>query len=104
VYKRQEVAAGYWRAFQTTDAEIGLIGLTRDSANNRLTNDQIGSIAVPVGLIWGERDTLTPLEQSARLQALLRGARLTVIAGAGHQPMEERPEDFNPALLALLSF
>ena len=98
-----EVQDGYWRAFRTSGWELGLIGLTRDAAGNRLADAQVSQIAAPALLVWGERDTLTPLDQAERLRALLPDAALTVIPAAGHQPMEEAPDAFNAALLAWLA-
>lgn len=91
----------YWRAFETPGAYNGLIGLTRDAAPNRLTETQIAGITAPTQVIWGELDTVTPLAQGEALAALIAGSQLTVIAEAGHQPMEERPPAFIEALSGL---
>jgi len=61
------------------------------------------SIAAPTLLVWGERDALVPLAHAEALAALLPGATLTVVEGAGHVPMWERPEAFNAALAEFLS-
>jgi pimeloyl-ACP methyl ester carboxylesterase len=98
-----ETIAAYWRAFQTKGWETAFIGLTRDGATNRLTDAQMKSISVPTCLLWGERDTWTPLAQAERLRSLLPNvAAFAVISGSGHQPMEEAPTRFNEHLLAFL--
>ncbi|MBL8153976.1 MAG: alpha/beta hydrolase [Anaerolineae bacterium] len=97
-----EVVDGYWRAFQTADWPNGLIGLSRDSSSP-LAEETIRGITAPTLLIWGERDTVTPLAQGERLRDLLPDASLTIIPGVGHQPMEEAVEAFNAALLGFLS-
>jgi pimeloyl-ACP methyl ester carboxylesterase len=55
-------------------------------------------IRFPVTLIWGEKDTVTPLSQAQHLHALIPGSRLTVIPRAGHVPMIEEPDEFAKAL------
>jgi pimeloyl-ACP methyl ester carboxylesterase len=56
----------------------------------------------PTVLIWGEKDTVTPLEQAKDLQTLLPQATLTVLPGLGHIPQIEDPLAFNAALLQAL--
>lgn len=41
-------------------------------------------INTPTLLIWGARDSETPLEEGERLRALIRGSRLEVIPNASH--------------------
>lgn len=60
---------------------------------------ELRSIAAPVLLIWGEHDVLVPLEVALRMHAAIPDARLTVVPGASHMPMWERPEAFS-ALVA----
>jgi len=62
----------------------------------------VGRIQLPVTLIVGANDG--PLPQAMRdLQALIPGAVLEVIPGAGHLPNIEQPDAFNAALLRHLS-
>lgn len=97
--------AGYWRPFQAKDWDIGLIGLVRDSATNRLSDDQVAELAqfAPRTLIiWGEADTITPFEIGRELAERLSGAQFVSYAGVGHQPMEELSDAFNRDLIAFL--
>lgn len=52
---------------------------------------ELQTIAAPVQLIMGERDTLVPLNAAKQTQALCRDARLEIIAGAGHAPFLAAP-------------
>ena len=97
-----ETIAGYWRTFQTNGWDIGLIGLTRDSAGNKVAETQIKTISASTLLLWGERDTVTPLAQGEQLRDLLPNVSLSVIPAAGHQPMEEASSAFNEQLLTFL--
>lgn len=57
---------------------------------------------LPAAIIWGERDSVTPVEQARDLQTLLPQATLTLLPGLGHIPQIEDPEAFNDALLRTL--
>jgi len=56
----------------------------------------------PTALIWGEKDSVTPLDQAHDLQRLIPQASLSVHAGLGHIPQIEDPAAFNAALLTAL--
>jgi pimeloyl-ACP methyl ester carboxylesterase len=57
---------------------------------------------VPVTIIWGDKDTVTPLDQANDLKTLLPQATLTILPGLGHIPQIEDPAAFNDALLKAL--
>jgi len=61
-------------------------------------------VQAPIDAIWGEFDAPhpDPAAQLAVLRQFQPGVQMTVIQGAGHWPMYERPEAFNAALLAAL--
>lgn len=58
---------------------------------------------VPVELLWGEADTITPLAQAKALQGWIHEAHLQVLPGVGHIPHIEDPAGFAVALRAALS-
>jgi pimeloyl-ACP methyl ester carboxylesterase len=55
-------------------------------------------VAVPVTLILGERDMMTPAKAGKALAAALPNARTVVLPGAGHMMMVERPDELLAAL------
>jgi pimeloyl-ACP methyl ester carboxylesterase len=55
-------------------------------------------IAIPVTLILGERDMMTPARAGKALAAALPNARTVVLDGAGHIMMAERPDELLAAL------
>jgi pimeloyl-ACP methyl ester carboxylesterase len=57
-------------------------------------------VSVPVTLVLGERDLMTPLKAGRALAATLPDARVTVLPGAGHMLMAERPDEVLGALAA----
>lgn len=65
--------------------------LSRSSAN-------LQAMRPPVAIIWGDADTVTPLDQGRRLQELTRARSLRILPGVGHIPHIEDPEAFRGAL------
>jgi pimeloyl-ACP methyl ester carboxylesterase len=55
-------------------------------------------IKVPVTLILGERDMMTPAKAGKALAAAIPGARTVVLPGAGHMMMAEQPDELLAAL------
>ena len=55
-------------------------------------------VAVPVTLILGERDMMTPAKAGKALAAALPVSRTIVLRGAGHMMMVERPDELLAAL------
>lgn len=60
------------------------------------------SLQMPVTLMWGEQDSITPLSQAQALKALMPQATLVVMAGVGHIPQIEDVELFNRTLAQVL--
>lgn len=58
----------------------------------------LGEIAVPTLLIWGEKDGITSRAHHDEILEAIPGAKLEVIAGAGHLPTVEAPEIVVPLL------
>lgn len=52
----------------------------------------LGQIATPTLILWGEQDALFPRQDQERLAAAIPAARLTVYPETGHCPNWERPE------------
>src|SRR6478736_6335056 len=55
-------------------------------------------ITVPVTLVLGERDMMTPARAGKALAAALPSSRTVVLRGAGHMMMAERPDELLAAL------
>ncbi|MBE1530021.1 pimeloyl-ACP methyl ester carboxylesterase [Sphingopyxis sp. OAS728] len=63
---------------------------------------RLGEIAVPTLLVWGEKDGITSRAHHEEILEAIPGARLEVIAGAGHLPTVEAPEAVVPLLDAFI--
>ena len=53
---------------------------------------QVGTLKMPVLLLWGEQDKVIPLSHARAFAAAMPGSTLIAYADAGHLPMEETPE------------
>jgi pimeloyl-ACP methyl ester carboxylesterase len=84
--RREGTTAAYaaWLPFLLT-ADDG--GISRRSAN-------LARIAVPVSLIWGEADTVTPIAQGETLARLMRVRNFARLPGVGHIPHIEDETGF----------
>jgi pimeloyl-ACP methyl ester carboxylesterase len=56
------------------------------------------SLEIPVLLVSGSADVMTPLRGARALAEACRQARVVVVEGAGHMLMSERPYDVQAAL------
>jgi len=65
--------------------------------------DQLGALTMPVQLIFGTEDKLTPPSIGEDMMALLPNAELAMINGAGHLSNLEAPAAFNTTLAAFLA-
>jgi 3-oxoadipate enol-lactonase len=63
----------------------------------------LAEIGVPVLVVVGEEDAITPPAESEAMVAALPDARLVRVGGAGHLTPLERPDDLNDALLSFLA-
>jgi len=61
------------------------------------------ALTTPLFLIWGERDTITPLAQGQALARLVPGAELEVMKEVGHIPQIENAERFNEVLAGVIA-
>lgn len=61
-------------------------------------SEEIKKIQVPALIICGMEDKMTPVDFSRRVADSISGSQLSLIAGAGHMVMMEKPAEFNAAL------
>lgn len=60
----------------------------------------IGKLSCPTLLIWGDKDTATPIEDAKAMEAWIGDAGLVVCEGAGHYSFLEQPAKVHGALRA----
>ncbi|MES2400405.1 MAG: alpha/beta hydrolase [Pseudomonadota bacterium] len=60
------------------------------------------AMSVPLTLVWGQEDTITPLAQAQELKDLVANSKLVVLPGVGHIPQIEDPGLFNRRIVDVL--
>lgn len=73
---------------------IRIITLAKSAVRHNLRND-LPRISMPVNLIWGKNDNITPMFVAEEFEKLIPNAILNVIDECGHAPMMEHAEQFN---------
>ncbi|HET7559913.1 MAG TPA: alpha/beta hydrolase, partial [Limnochordia bacterium] len=81
----------------------GLVGALLGMAERPDSTPLLPQIGVPCAVIAGAEDQIVPAAEAEAMAAALPEAELSLIPGAGHMSMEERPEAVNAALLRLLA-
>lgn len=72
---------------------IRLVVMAKSALRHNL-RDELPKIVLPVCLIWGKNDTITPAFVGEEFKKLLPNAELHCIEKCGHAPMMEQPEQF----------
>jgi pimeloyl-ACP methyl ester carboxylesterase len=88
----------------TTTAEGDWLHYLMLSEDRSLVSDfkNFAKLTMPVLLIWGSTDTVTPLWQGRQLQQLIPHAELSVLDNVGHIPYIEDATAFNDMLVRYL--
>jgi len=67
------------------------------------TEEELGSITMPVLVLDGAEEEFVKPEHTRRLAELIPGAQLVLIPGTGHFALFVKPEEFNRIVLAFLA-
>src|SRR3954470_22666323 len=81
---------------------LKIIALARSAIRHNL-GDELKEIKIPVCLIWGKNDTITPPMVAEEFHKLLPTSELHWIDKCGHAPMMEVPVEFNQILSNFLN-
>jgi pimeloyl-ACP methyl ester carboxylesterase len=86
---------GYRESVLRRGRALNLLSVLRNWNHNvEAVREAIPRIKVPTLLVWGDRDQAVDPASAWDLQKNLAQARLATIAGAGHLPFEETPDEF----------
>ena len=77
---------------------IGLVGAQLTMAARTDTTASLARMDLPVLVVVGEEDGLTPPEVAREMAGRIPGARLDILPGAGHLTPLEAPAEFNRSL------
>ncbi len=80
---------------------LRLLAMAKSAIRHNMKKD-LHKMNLPVCLIWGKDDKITPPEVAIEFNEELPNAELHWIDKCGHAPMMERPEEFNVLLSAFL--
>jgi pimeloyl-ACP methyl ester carboxylesterase len=73
-----------------------------DDAGLSWRSAELAKIAMPVAILWGETDSVTPIAQGENLARILHPKRFVRLPGTGHIPHIESPGPFMKALDGVL--
>ena len=73
---------------------LRLLTMAKSAIRHNMRKD-IPNFTLPVCLIWGKQDTITPLNVGEEFNTLFPDSELHIIDECGHAPMMEQPQQFN---------
>ena len=79
------------------DKVLRVLSMARSALKQNLA-EHLHKIELPVALIWGKQDAITPPFVADEFHKLLPNSQLNFIDQTGHAPMMERPNEFNKIL------
>jgi len=88
--------AGSRQAFLHTVRAVIEPGGQRVSASDRLAL----AARLPTLIVWGERDSIIPVDHGAAAHHAMPGSRFEVFPAAGHMPHDDDPDRFAAILTA----
>jgi len=86
--------------FQTVNDRsrvIRILALAKSAIRHNMAKE-LKKITIPVSLIWGKQDKVTPPEVAEEFHELLPNSELNWVDKCGHAPMMEQPVVFNDHL------
>jgi len=80
-------------------------GVMRETMQNVISEDLrdiLPSIAVPTLILWGSKDTITPVRDAAVMKSAIHNAEYVVLEGKGHSAHKEDAQQFAEAVLSFI--
>ena len=97
----KELVDDVYRIVNDRHSVVRILAMARSAIRHNMQKD-LHKIHIPVGLIWGKNDKVTPPEVANEFHEYLPKSELIWIDKCGHAPMMEQPEEFNKALKGFL--
>lgn len=98
----KEMVDNIFEATTNRNKAIRIIATAKSAVRHNLA-DKLCDIKVPVLLVWGKQDGVTPPFVAEKFHELLPNSDLCWVDKCGHAPMMERPDEFNLYLKDFLS-
>lgn len=107
-YLRERISLTFYNPSSTTDELVEevyetiqdkgkllrILTMAKSAIRHNMRKD-IPNFKMPVCLIWGKQDTITPPEVCEEFHSLFTNSEMHVLDKCGHAPMMEQPEAFN---------
>jgi pimeloyl-ACP methyl ester carboxylesterase len=97
----KELVDEVYRTVNDRHSVIRILAMAKSAIRHNMKKD-LNKIEIPVSLIWGKDDKITPPEVAVEFHELLPDSELHWIDNCGHAPMMEHPEEFNRLLKGFL--
>jgi len=93
----KELVDDVYRIINDRHSVIRILAMAKSAIRHNMRKD-LHKIHVPVSLIWGKNDKITPPEVAVEFHECLPDSELHWIDQCGHAPMMEQPGEFNRLL------
>jgi pimeloyl-ACP methyl ester carboxylesterase len=93
----KELVDEVFKSINDRSRVIRILALAKSAIRHNMSKE-LSRITIPVSLIWGKQDKITPPEVAVEFHELLPNSELNWVDECGHAPMMERPEIFNAYL------
>jgi pimeloyl-ACP methyl ester carboxylesterase len=97
----KELVDDVFKTINDRNRVIRILAMAKSAIRHNMSKD-LHKIHIPVALIWGKNDKITPPEVAIEFNQLLPDSELYWIDHCGHAPMMEHPEEFNKLLKVFL--
>jgi len=97
----KELVDDVFQTINDRNRVIRILAMAKSAIRHNMAKD-LHKIHIPVALIWGKNDRITPPEVAVEFNQLLPNSELHWIDQCGHAPMMEHPEEFNRLLKLFL--
>ncbi|WP_442590364.1 alpha/beta fold hydrolase [Pedobacter sp. AW31-3R] len=98
----KEMVDEVYKSVNDRSRVIRILALAKSAIRHNMAKE-LSKITIPVSLIWGKQDKVTPPEVAEEFHQLLPNSELNWVDQCGHAPMMERPEIFNEYLNKFLN-
>jgi len=89
----KELVDEVFKSINDRSRVIRILALAKSAIRHNMAKE-LNRITIPVSLIWGKQDKITPPEVAVEFHELLPNSELNWVDECGHAPMMERPAVF----------
>ena len=90
----KEIVDEVFESVNNRNKVIKILAMAKSAIRHNMSKD-LPKICVPVALVWGKNDSVTPPKVAEEFHQLLPNSSLFWIDKCGHAPMMEHPKKFN---------